>query len=166
MIVGCIVEYLSSYVGEIFLHVKWWDYSNDFLNINGRTCLYYAVMWGALTIPLINYINPFLDKCIDKVIDKVSHAILKFCITSITLFMAFDGILTCYALDSFLIRVADEYNITITGIELAEENNVGEFFSNEKMMMTYPNMIIVNERNEDVYLETVLKDVKNYYYKF
>lgn len=166
MIVGCIVEYLSSYIGEVFLHVKWWDYSNDFLNINGRTCLYYALMWGTLTIPLIKYVNPYLDKCIDKVMEKVSHIFLKFCITAIALFMIFDGILTCYALDSFLVRVADEYNITITGIDIANENDIGNRFSNEKMMMTYPNMIIVNERNENIYLESVLTDVKNYYYKF
>ncbi len=166
MAVGCIVEYVSSYIGEVFFHVKWWDYSNDFLNINGRTCLYYAVIWGILTIPLIKYVNPFLDKCIDSVMEKISHMFLKFCITSVTLFMIFDGILTCYALDSFLVRVADEYNITITGIDIADENNIGNRFSNEKMMMTYPNMIIVNERNETVSLESVLTDVKNYYYKF
>ncbi len=166
MVVGCTVEYLSSYIGEAFLHVKWWDYSNDFLNINGRTCLYYAVMWGVLTIPLIKYVNPFLDKCIDNVIQKVSHVFLKFCIALVSLFMVFDGILTCYALDSFLVRVADEYNIKITGIDIADETDIGNHFSNEKMMMTYPNMIVVNERNEDVYLETILTDVKNYYYKF
>ena len=43
MLIGCTVEYLASYIGEVVLHVKWWDYSNDFLNINGRTCLYYAI---------------------------------------------------------------------------------------------------------------------------
>jgi len=166
MLIGCTVEYLASYIGEVVLHVKWWDYSNDFLNINGRTCLYYAIMWGSLTIPLIKYINPFLDNCIEKVINKVSHTFLKTCITTITLFMTLDGILTCYALDSFLIRVANEYNITITGIDIAKDNDIGNYFSNEKMMMTYPNMIVINERNEDVYLESILKDVKNYYYKF
>ena len=166
MILGSLVEYFSSYIGEALLHVKWWDYSNDFLNINGRTCLYYAIMWGSLTIPLIKYINPFLDNCIEKVINKVSHTFLKTCITTITLFMTLDGILTCYALDSFLIRVANEYNITITGIDIAKDNDIGNYFSNEKMMMTYPNMIVINERNEDVYLESILKDVKNYYYKF
>lgn len=44
MILGSLIEYFSSYIGELILHVKWWDYSNDFLNLHGRTCLYYAVM--------------------------------------------------------------------------------------------------------------------------
>lgn len=167
MILGCLVEYFSSYIGEIFLHVKWWDYSNDFLNIHGRTCLYYAVMWGTLSIILINYVNPFLDNCIELVINKVSQFLLRFSITAITLFMAFDGIITCYALDNFLVRVGTEYNININGIEKREVDELSKnTFSNEQMMMTYPNILVVNENNEVVHLEAVLSDVKNYYYKF
>lgn len=168
MIVGCIVEYLSSYIGEILFHVKWWDYSNDFLNINGRTCLYYAILWGILSIVLIRYVNPALDYAINLVIEKISNVLLKFTITVITLFMAVDAMITCYALDSFLVRVANEYNININGLENKEYEQIylGKAFSNEKMMMTYPNIIVVNDKNEIVYLESVLADVKNYYYKF
>lgn len=168
MIVGCIIEYLSSYIGEIIMHVKWWDYSNDFLNIHGRTCLYYAILWGFLTIILINYVNPYIDRCIEKVFSKLSHSFLKICIIAITLFMAFDGILTCYVLDDFLVRVANEYNITINGIDENNKinNKIAEIFSNERMMMTYPNIIVVNEKNEVIYLESVLTGIKNYYYKF
>ncbi len=167
MILGCFVEYFSSYIGELFLHVKWWDYSNDFLNINGRTCFYYAIMWGGLSIILINYVNPFIDNCIDLVIDKVSIYLLKFSITAITLFMTVDGIITCYALDNFLVRVANEYNININGIRKRDVNELLEnTFSNEQMMMTYPNILVVNEKNDIVHLEAVLSNVKNYYYKF
>lgn len=167
MILGALIEYFSSYIGEIFLHVKWWDYSNDFLNIHGRTCLYYAVMWGLLSIALINYVNPFLDNCINLVIDKVSNFLLKFSITAITLFMTLDGILTCYALDNFLVRVATEYNININGIEKKEVDELLEnTFSNEQMIMTYPNIIIVNEKDENIHLGSILYDMKNYYYKF
>ena len=162
-ILGCIVEYYSSLIGELLLHVKWWDYSNDFFNINGRTCLFYAICWGFLTIALINYINPVLDKIINKIYEKLSIVLIKFTVVIITLFMTIDGLVTCYAIDNFLLRVANEYNITINGIENKEYNNI---FSNEKMMMTYPNMIVVSDKNENLYLESILKDVKNYYYKF
>ena len=168
MLIGCTIEYVSSYVCEVLMHVKWWDYSNDFLNINGRTCLYYAVWWGVLTVPLINYINPFLDKIIDKVIEKVSHIFLKISISIVTLFMLLDGIITCYALDHFLVRIANEYDINIKGIDSSQSINfeVAEVFPNEKMMMTYPNLIVVNDKNQDVYLQSILTDIKSYYYKF
>lgn len=167
MILGSLVEYFASYIGELFLHVKWWDYSNDFLNIHGRTCLYFAVMWGVLSIILINYVNPFLDKGIDYVVKKVSQYFLKVIITTIALFMILDGVLTYYALDTFLVRVAKEYNVNINGIEKRKVYSLIEnTFSNEQMLMTYPNIMIVNEENRNIYLGSILSDIKNYYYKF
>ncbi len=168
MLVGAIVEYFTSYIGELMMHVKWWDYSTAFLNIHGRTCLFYAICWGILTIPLIKYINPALDKSIDKVFSKISINILKIAITMVTLFMAVDGLISCYALDNFLARVAKENSIKIVGIEETQTSSqiASKLFSNEKMMMTYPNMLVVNDKNEIVHLEKLLSNVKNYYYKF
>lgn len=168
MFVGALVEYLTSYIGEQMMHIKWWDYSTAFLNIHGRTCLFYAICWGILTIPLIKYINPALDKQIEKVFSKISINVLKTAITAITLFMAIDGLISCYALDNFLARVAEENDIKIVGIEEGEKSSqiAGKLFSNEKMMMTYPNMLVVNNKNEIVHLEKLLSNVKNYYYKF
>lgn len=168
MLLGCIIEYYSSYIGEIILHVKWWDYSNDFLNIHGRTCLFYAVCWGFLTIGLINYINPIVDKILDSIYKKVSNLLIKSIVAIITAFMTFDGLITCYAIDNFLLRVASEYNITINGVEEKTFDNIAlaKNFSNEKMMMTYPNIIVVNDKEENIHLGILLSDVKNYYYKF
>lgn len=45
-LIGSITEYLISLIGELILHVKWWDYSNMPLNINGRICFYYSIFWG------------------------------------------------------------------------------------------------------------------------
>lgn len=168
MLLGCLVEYYSSYIGEIIMHVKWWDYSNDFLNIHGRTCLYYAVCWAFLTIGLINYINPIIDKILNAIYKKVSNLLIKFVVTGITVFMTLDGFITVAAIDNFLLRVANQYQITINGVEEKKFDNIAlvKNFSNEKMMMTYPNIIVVNDKEENIYLESVLKDVKNYYYKF
>ena len=168
MFVGALVEYITSYIGEQMMHIKWWDYSTAFLNIHGRTCLFYAICWGILAIPLIKYINPALDKQIEKVFSKISINVLKTAITAITLFMAIDGLISCYALDNFLARVAEENNIKIVGIEEGKKSSqiAGKLFSNEKMMMTYPNMLVVNDKDEIVHLEKLLSNVKNYYYKF
>lgn len=129
--------------------------------------MYYAGCWGVLTIALINYINPVIDKILEFISKKISSFIIKSFITIITLFMTFDGFITCVAIDNFLVRVAQEYNVTINGVE-EDKNNIilAKTFSNEKMMMTYPNIIVVNDKEENIYLESLLKDVKNYYYKF
>lgn len=56
-IVGSIVEYLVSWIGEILLGVKWWDYSDMPLNINGRICVYFSIFWGFLALYLIASFN-------------------------------------------------------------------------------------------------------------
>lgn len=167
MIVGAFVEYFSSYIGELIMHIKWWDYSGAILNIHGRTCLFYAICWGILSIPLIKYINPFLDKLIDNVFQKFSSSFWKSAISLITLFIIFDGTVSVYALDLFLTRVSKDYNINIVGVRNTEIENefLSELFSDEKMMLTYPNMLVVNEKQEIVEVGKVLSNIQNYYYK-
>ena len=76
-IVGSIVEYLISWIGEMILHVKWWDYSKMPLNINGRICLLYAVFWGFLSLYLMVSVNPKIDKLINLIKEKVNTKILQ-----------------------------------------------------------------------------------------
>ena len=56
-LIGSVIEYLVSLFGEMILHVKWWDYSNMPLNLNGRICVYFSIFWGILAIFLMTYIN-------------------------------------------------------------------------------------------------------------
>ena len=168
MIIGCTVEYITSYIGELICHIKWWDYSNAILNINGRTCLYYAVMWGLLSILLIEIVNPILDNFLNKVEKNVSIKMIKNITSVIICFMVIDAFISIYAIDNFLLRISKSYNININYIDENKVSNpkIEKIFSNDKMMMTYPNIIVVNKYGEKVYLESVLSDVKNYYYSF
>ena len=43
MIMGGALEYLCSFFQEIFFGTISWDYSNSFMNLNGRTNLIYCV---------------------------------------------------------------------------------------------------------------------------
>ena len=53
MLLFSVIEYISSYLMEKLFNDKWWDYSNYFLNINGRICLYFGIFWGVLGIWLV-----------------------------------------------------------------------------------------------------------------
>lgn len=78
ILIGTLAEYSMSYFCEHVFHFKWWDYSGMYLNLNGRTCLYFSVMWGILGIVLIKYLNPILNKFIDFLKSKIHVNILKF----------------------------------------------------------------------------------------
>ena len=64
-LVGTITEYSISFLAEVILHVKWWDYSENLLNINGRVCLYYSIFWGFLGLFLIKVLNPRVNKLLE-----------------------------------------------------------------------------------------------------
>ena len=62
-----IFEYMVSYVLEVIFGLRWWDYSEDFLNLQGRVSIAYSILWGLLGIFLIEIIHPFIQKIIVKV---------------------------------------------------------------------------------------------------
>ena len=45
-VVGALFEYVCSWVQEMAFGTVSWEYSNEPLNLNGRTSLSFAVMWG------------------------------------------------------------------------------------------------------------------------
>lgn len=53
-----LLEYLVSLVMEEIFHCRWWDYSKNFLNIQGRVCLSYSLLWGLLSCLLVEIIHP------------------------------------------------------------------------------------------------------------
>ena len=53
---GSILEYIMSFGMELVLEFTAWDYSNYFLNINGRICFLYSLFWGLLGVLWIKLI--------------------------------------------------------------------------------------------------------------
>ncbi len=92
---GTILEYLMSLGMELVLGFTAWDYSQKFLNINGRVCLTYSIFWGLLGIAWIKMLYPKIIKFIDK-IDKKVGKILAICIS---VFLLFDFCLTMSAIN-------------------------------------------------------------------
>ena len=64
IIIGAIVEYATGYAMEKIFKAKWWDYSKNAFNLNGRICLVNSLLFGLLGTFLIYFINPFLHFCL------------------------------------------------------------------------------------------------------
>lgn len=174
-VVGTITEYLTSFLVEVIMHAKWWDYSNNILNINGRVCLLYSVFWGILTIFLIRKFQPLLDRILEKIANKIPRKIIKACLSFLMLFLLLDCIATCYAQDVFITRMVIEKNIEVVDFEKREEayqkiqrkegltNFIKNYWDNEKMIKTFPNMKIEDIHHNIIYLDSLLPEVEPYY---
>lgn len=62
MILCATLEYITSFVMEKLFHARWWDYSQNRFNINGRICLETASLFGIGGCIIIYIINPIFMK--------------------------------------------------------------------------------------------------------
>lgn len=87
---GSILEYIMSWGMELVLGFTAWDYSDSFLNINGRICLLFSIFWGLLGILWIKILYPQIE----KLLNKINPKIYKIIIICLTIFLIFDILLT------------------------------------------------------------------------
>ena len=67
MIACTLLEYLVSYMLERVWGIRWWDYSEQFLNISGRVCLLGSLMFGFGGWLLVCYVVPYLRMLYRKI---------------------------------------------------------------------------------------------------
>lgn len=58
MSICMILEYITSYIMEKLFKARWWDYSDQKYNINGRICLETAVPFGLGALIVVYLIHP------------------------------------------------------------------------------------------------------------
>ena len=178
-VIGSIIEYLVSLIGELIFHIKWWDYSDQILNLNGRICVLFSLFWGLLAIYLMSDINKRVDKLIDFLKKKISIGILKTIVVLVSIFLAFDLGITAYALQMFTIRIVHDNNLNVANKQYIDEQyekiyvkdtNQKEFilkyFNDEKMIKTFPNIKIEDVDGNILFYRKYVKDIKPYYYNF
>ena len=87
-------EYLTSFVYEQLRNQLLWDYSNNFMNFQGRICLSSAIAWGVLGIVSVKLFGPLFHRLYIKV-EKVR--IIHLIIILLVVYIVF-----CYSVRSVL----------------------------------------------------------------
>ncbi|HHU28995.1 TPA: putative ABC transporter permease [bacterium] len=123
-------EYLLSYLQELFIQSRSWDYSNHFLNLNGRTTIPFMIFWGLLATIVIKYVYPFLNSMIEKVPIKLG----KLMTVIFSIFMLFNLVLTGVVLLRQAQRHKNIKPYTFVG-EL-----IDEYYTDEYLSEVFPNM--------------------------
>lgn len=178
IIVGSIVEYFISWFGEAFLNVRWWDYSERFLNINGRICLLYSIYWGIIAIYLMKSLNPNIDKMINFFRRKIDIKLSRILIIAVTIFLFIDCLISALAVQLFLARTVIEKDLPAQGKNgyasiyenYFKDDNKKEFiekiWSDRKILRTYPNLRLTLEDGTVIYVTDYYPEIQPYYYNF
>ena len=87
VIAATALEYITGYVMERLFKVRYWDYSNQKLQLNGYICLSSSIAWGFLTILMTEIIHA----PVARVVLNFNQNILIFCIFLVTALFAADA---------------------------------------------------------------------------
>lgn len=174
-VIGSIIEYVVSLIGEFIFHIKWWDYSDMAFNINGRICIAFSFFWGILAIYLMSHFNPKVDRFIERVMKKVPLKVLKIGIV-LSMFAIFASfIISSFALKMFFTRLVIQYDLELQNeeeyimecTELYKNEDIRNFtlkhFSDEKMLKTYPNIKLTGKDGNIILVRDILTDIQPYY---
>lgn len=133
--VGAGFEYFCSWLQEQMFGTVSWDYSDTPFNLDGRTNLMYALIWGFLGLVWVRYLYPWTAKLIEK-IPKIAGAIIT---TFLIVFMAFNGFMSVTATARWTQRTE--------GVPASNsfEEYLDEKFDNEKMEFLFPGMKMAAE---------------------
>ena len=77
------IEYGTAFFLETFRHLKYWDYTGYFLNINGRVCLEGLLVFGLGGCGFTYILAPILGNLYQKLSSKVS---IGLCVILISFF--------------------------------------------------------------------------------
>ena len=65
------IQYAISFLFEGILGATFWNYSEIKFNLNGRACVLTSILWGILTVIIIELVQKWLDKILDKKPNKI-----------------------------------------------------------------------------------------------
>jgi uncharacterized membrane protein len=97
---GTILEFMTSWLMQNFFGVVAWDYSDHFLNIDGRTSLFFSVIWGVLGTIWICWFLPGIIRLIDRIPER-RHALVT---ALVSLFMLLNILTTFMAVGRAYVR--------------------------------------------------------------
>lgn len=87
LVVCDIVEFATSYIMEKLFHARWWDYSNKWLNIQGRICFRHSMYWGIASVLFIYFVHPNIG---EKIFSDMPAKYLYIILAVILVIFAFD----------------------------------------------------------------------------
>ena len=61
MIICTILEYITAVILESAFHIRWWDYSKQRFNFQGRICLKSALFFGVMSVVIIYIVQPIIS---------------------------------------------------------------------------------------------------------
>lgn len=130
-VIGALVEYFGSLFQELVYHSATWDYSDHFMNLEGRVSPLMSLVWGVLGIIFARFVFPPFVQLVEKMEGKFWGTA---CIV-LSVFMVMDLLLSSAAVVRWKDRLTGH-----TPAANAFEQFLDSTYDNDFMEKAYPNM--------------------------
>lgn len=179
MIAATILEYISAVLIENIFKIKYWDYTEDKFNFQGRICLESSLFWGVLSVALTLFIHKPVEKFVLS-LNSNTISILVFIISAIFItdfIISAKNALDLNKLLSFIDRVKVEtenlklqienkgknYKALIPKVEKLNKDYQELFI---KFKNRYSNILTNYPRAKSLKFNDTFKNLKNKYKEF
>lgn len=75
MIAFTIFEYVVSVVLESLFGLRWWDYTGEPFNFQGRISLAFSIAWGIIGVIFVDKIHPFIKRKLERYTIRFPHKV-------------------------------------------------------------------------------------------
>ena len=155
-----LLEYFTSWLMEKIFHARWWDYSKNKFNINGRICLETMVPFGILGLVIIYILNPFFYNILNLIPSNIAHIIsiillIILIIDMVVSFKVISKVTTTVKKVTQENKKDDTYEITAKAREILKSNWKGR-----RILDAFPDLETIKEKVKKVASETAEKSKK------
>lgn len=112
------VEYITGFILEKLFNTKWWDYSGDKFNLQGRICMKFSIMWFIVSILILVFIQPHIMK---PLVDFIPLNYLTIITIVSLIYLLIDLYITIQSLIKLRALFIEIYNISL---ELKNKINI------------------------------------------
>lgn len=168
-LLGSIIEYLLSFGLEAIYGLRFWDYGYVKYNMNGRICIIYSIFWAILSVVLIAFLKPKIDRLINRIgKEDINECVSlklksrKYIDIGVFTFLIIDVLITIWAIKTYQNRVLNQYYEIENKNNVSIINNVEDYcFSNEKMLFTFPNLRVRDRDGNEVFVKNMISEINS-----
>ena len=88
MIICTILEYITAVILESAFHIRWWDYSKQRINFQGRICLKSALFFGLMSVIIIYIVQPLISYASVNIPENIENPLALVLLILITIDLA------------------------------------------------------------------------------
>jgi uncharacterized membrane protein len=150
-----ILEYITSWGMEKMFHARWWDYSTHKFHINGRVCLDGAAVFGAFSVLLIIFLNPFINSMLDRLLPKRAQEItsgILFVVFAADVFITINHVLNLNLRLKLIQEAYDKYSGQISAARSRLTVKIAERFENSVFYTKAIHKLVTYRRFQDIRL--------------